>query len=56
MAVLAAGDCTCKQLHASSCAFVAHVQALSRADIAPALDTLKKKLMERNVAEEIADK
>ena len=31
-------------------------QALSRADIAPALETLKKKLMERNVAEEIADK
>lgn len=32
------------------------VQALSRADIAPALEQLKKKLMERNVAEEIADK
>jgi hypothetical protein len=33
-----------------------YLQALSRADIAPALETLKKKLMERNVAEEIADK
>ena len=32
------------------------VQALSRADIEPALGGLKKKLMERNVAEEIADK
>lgn len=31
-------------------------QALTRADIEPALAQLKKKLMERNVAEEIADK
>lgn len=35
---------------------VVGTQALSRADIAPALEQLKKKLMERNVAEEIADK
>lgn len=32
------------------------VQALTRGDIQPALATLKRKLMERNVAEEIADK
>lgn len=32
------------------------LQALTRTDIEPALATLKKKLMERNVAEEIADK
>ena len=30
--------------------------ALTREDIAPALDTLRKQLMERNVAEEIAGK
>lgn len=32
------------------------MQSLSRADIEPALAGLKKKLMERNVAEEIADR
>ena len=32
------------------------LQALTRADIEPALAQLKRKLMERNVAEEIADK
>lgn len=31
-------------------------QALARSDIEPALAQLKRKLMERNVAEEIADK
>lgn len=35
---------------------VAGTAALSRADIAPALETMKRKLMERNVAEEIAEK
>lgn len=35
---------------------VVGTQALTRSDIEPALATLKKKLMERNVAEEIADK
>ena len=30
--------------------------ALTREDIAPALEAMKKKLMERNVAEEIAEK
>ena len=32
------------------------LQALTREDIGTALEGLKKKLMERNVAEEIADK
>jgi hypothetical protein len=32
------------------------LQALTREDIGAALEGLKKKLMERNVAEEIADK
>lgn len=31
-------------------------QALTRAEIQPALGEMKKRLMERNVAEEIADK
>lgn len=45
------------QTHANNCTHpTPPLQALTRSDIEPALATLKRKLMERNVAEEIADK